>query len=141
MEATALPHPMPRSSPPTQAAPQVLHAPEAPEITLGGNDDETNAVVMGPQVIPAKVDAKFRNREPVYPPLAVLRAEQGAVTLLIHVSPDGLPTGVDIAQSSGFVLLDRAARDAVTRWHFLPAVQDGQPISFDMLFRVVFHLE
>jgi protein TonB len=117
------------------------HAPETPEITLSGNDAETNAIVLGPQVIPARVDAKFRNREPVYPPLAALRAEQGAVTLLIHVSPDGLPTGVDIAQSSGFVLLDHAARDAVARWHFLPAVQDGQPIPFDMLFRVVFHLE
>ena len=40
-------------------------------------------------VIPASVDAKFRNREPVYPPEAVRRAEQGAVILLIHVSPAG----------------------------------------------------
>jgi protein TonB len=141
MAATALPHPMSPSSSLTRAAPQALHTPVAPEINLGGNDAETNAIVTGPQVIPAKVDAKFRNREPVYPPLAVLRAEQGAVTLLIHVSPDGLPAGVDIAQSSGFAMLDHAARDAVARWHFLPAVQDGQPIPFDMLFRVVFHLE
>ena len=44
-------------------------------------------------------------------------------------------------QSSGFVLLDRAARDAVMGWHFLPAVQDGQPIPFDMTFRVVFQLD
>ena len=48
---------------------------------------------------------------------------------------------MDVAQSSGFVLLDRTARDTVMGWHFLPAVQDGQPIPFDMKFRVVFHLD
>ena len=64
--------------------------PEAPKINLGGTDSETNAIVTGPSVIPASVDAKFRNQEPVYPPEAVRRAEQGAVMLLIHVSPEGL---------------------------------------------------
>ena len=61
--------------------------------------------------------------------------------LLIHVSPLGLPVGVDIAESSGFVLLDRAASEAVWGWHFLPAVRDGQPMAFDMELRVVFHLD
>ena len=87
------------------------------------------------------MDAKFHNQEPVYPAEAVRRAEQGAVILLIHVSPEGLPAGVDIVQSSGYALLDRAARDAVMGWHFVPAVQDGQPIPFDMTLRVVFNLD
>jgi outer membrane biosynthesis protein TonB len=39
------------------------------------------------------------------------------------------------------VLLDRAAREAVMDWHFLPAVQDGRAIPFDMKLRVVFQLE
>ena len=117
------------------------HAKAAPPISIAGNDDETNAIVTGSQVIPASIDAKSRNLEPVYPREAVLRAEQGAVMLAIHVSAEGLPSGVDILQSSGFGLLDRAARDAVLRWHFLPAVRDGQPIAFDMALRVVFHLD
>jgi protein TonB len=118
------------------------HVQEAPQINLGGNGSETDAIVMaGPQVIPAKVDAKYHNREPIYPYDAVRHAEQGAVILLIHVSPAGLTAGVDIAQSSGFVSLDRAARDAVWDWHFLPAVENGQPIAFDMRLRVVFHLD
>jgi protein TonB len=120
----------------------VQRAPEAPQIDLAGNDSETNAIVIaGPNVIPASIDAKSRNREPVYPLEAARRAEQGAVILLIHVSPDGLPAGVDVAQSSGYVLLDRAARDAVWGWHFLPAVRDGRPIPFDMQIRVVFQLD
>ena len=67
-------------------------AQEAPQIKLGGNSDTNAIVIAGPDVIPASVDAKFRNREPVYPPEAVRRAEQGAVILLIHVSPEGLPS-------------------------------------------------
>jgi protein TonB len=127
--------PQPRASPPP-----VQHALQAPEINLGGTDSETNAIVSGDRVVPASVDAAYHNKEPVYPPEAVRRAEQGAVLLVIHVSPDGLADGVDVLQGSGYVLLDQAARDAVERWRFLPAVKDGQPMPFDMKLRVVFHL-
>jgi periplasmic protein TonB len=149
-EELPLPPPPPTPSPdavrprvPKQppAAQPVQQAMRAPEINLGGNDMETNAIVSGPHVIPASVDAKFHNKEPVYPPEAVRRAEQGAVLLLIHVSPEGLASGVDVLKSSGYVSLDRAARDAVAAWHFLPAVNNGDPIPFDMPLRVTFQLD
>jgi periplasmic protein TonB len=126
---------------PPVAAPPVQQAMQAPEINLPGNDSETNAFVIGDHVIPASIDAKSRNKEPVYPPEAVRRAEQGAVILLIHVSSEGLASAVDVLESSGHASLDRAARDAVKAWHFLPAVKDGQPIPFDMPMRVTFQLE
>jgi periplasmic protein TonB len=134
-------HAAPRE--PAAAAPATAPAPrseEAPEIHITGNDDETNAVVLGPRVIPASVDAKVRNREPAYPPEAVRSAQQGAVTLLIHVTPDGLASGVDVVGSSGFALLDRSARDTVASWHFRPAMENGKAVAFDMPFRVVFRL-
>jgi len=129
----AVPQPSPPPTPPIQRAAAAL------TINLGGNSD-ANAIVTGPGVVPAAPDAKSRNRPPIYPPEAMRRAEQGSVVLLIHVSPEGLPSAVDVAQSSGYVLLDHAARDAVAQWRFLPAVEDGRPIAFDMLFRVVFNL-
>jgi iron complex transport system ATP-binding protein len=135
------PPPAPPPSAPQPVSPPVQQAQEAPEINIGGNDSETNAIASGPHVMPASVDARAHNQEPVYPLEAVRHAQQGAVILLIHVSPVGLPLGVDVVRSSGFVLLDRAAREAVTNWHFLPAVKDGQPIPFDMALRVVFHLD
>ena len=127
-EALPLPTPPipPSASPVVPPEPPVEHAQEAPEINLGGNNSETNAIVTGPNVIPASVDAKYHNQEPDYPSEAVRRAEQGAVTLLIHVSAEGLAREVDIEQSSGFMSLDNAARGAVMGWHFLPAVQ-GRP--------------
>ncbi len=58
--------------------------------------------------------------------------QQGTVVVTVHVSPAGTPVGVDLVRSSGYVLLDSAARDAVMRWRFLPAVKDGQPVPSDM---------
>ena len=131
-------------SPPPSAAQSAEPAEQAThtlEINLGGTDSETNAIVAGDNIIPAGVDAQYRNREPVYPVDSVRRAEQGAVVLLVHIAPNGLPRGVDVAQSSGYARLDAAARDAVATWHFVPAVKDGAPIPFDMEFRVVFQLD
>jgi periplasmic protein TonB len=140
------PPPPPAAAPPNVprppiAAPPVPHAQEAPQISLGGTDSDTNAIATGPNLIPASVDTKFHNKDPVYPVEASIRGERGAVTLLIHVSPEGLASDVDIAQSSGYTALDRAARDAVLKWHFLPAVKDGKPIEFEMPLRVVFRLD
>ena len=130
----------PSVPPPPAVAPPLPHAQEAPEINLGGTDSDTNAIAIGPDLIPASVDSKYRNKDPIYPREAALRAEHGAVTLLIHVSPEGLASGVDIAESSGFPTLDKAAHDAVANWHFLPAIKNGKPIPFDMPLRVVFSL-
>jgi protein TonB len=138
----------PPPSPPEQVAKHATPAPAppsppisaAPVFNLSGTDAESNTLVTGDDVIPASPDKASRNRQPVYPVEAARRGEHGTVILLIHVSPEGLASGVDIAQSSGFPLLDRAARDAVLKWRFVPAVKDGQPIPFDMPFRVVFEL-
>lgn len=135
--------PPPLPEPPAQAAPpQPRPAAPAPplEQNLGGGDGLTNALASGPAVVPARTDARFRNREPVYPPSAARRGERGTVMLSIHVGPDGEVAGIDVAESSGFILLDRAAREAVETWHFLPAVRDGRTLASDMKLRVVFQL-
>ena len=139
---TPSPEPVQPSAPtPPAPAPPVQEAMQAPEIKLPGNDSETNAIAMGDHVIPASIDAKFRNREPVYPPEAARRGEHGAVILLIHVSPEGLASSVDVLESSGHASLDRAAHDAVAALALPSGREDGQPIPFDMPIRVTFQLE
>lgn len=129
---------------PPAAASAVPPSPKAdasPRINLGGTDSLSNADVTGGGVVPAGLDTKVHNQEPIYPDGAVLRGQQGAVVLAVAVSPEGLASGVDVFRSSGFALLDHAARDAVATWHFMPAVRDGQPIPSSMLVRVVFTLD
>jgi periplasmic protein TonB len=158
--AEANPQPAPQPVPATQQAPAPQPAPatppqppaprqarvqpappqsqEAPVFDLSGTDSESNAIVMGGRVIPAMKDDRFRNRPPAYPVEAQMRGEHGEVTLLIHVSEDGVTSGVDVLESSGFDVLDQAAVTAVRKWHFRPAIKEGRPVPFDMPFRFVY---
>jgi protein TonB len=53
------------------------------------------------------------------------------------VGPDGTPTEVQVAQSTGSEELDRIALDTAKQWRFKPATRDGQPIES----RVRLHIE
>jgi protein TonB len=131
-EAKAAPEPAP-PAPPTPPVTQT-----APTITLSGTDSPSDARAWGDRIIPAAPDAVFHNRPPEFPDEAAMNGEHGTVILVIHITPAGTASGVDVTRSSGFVLLDRAAREAVLRWRFLPAVKDGQPVASDMTMGFVF---
>ncbi|MGA3403263.1 MAG: TonB family protein [Acetobacteraceae bacterium] len=133
--------PPPAAAPPPPAPPAPRAADNKLTFDFAAAESDTNALVTGDLMVPASPDVKFHNRKPSYPNEAVFRGEQGAVVLLIHVSPEGLVSGVDVVQSSGFAALDRAARDAVLTWHFLPSVKDGQPVPDEVPLRFVFALD
>ncbi len=125
----------------TQAAPPPpppAAEPVPPTISLSGTDSPSDARALGPNIIPAALDAVFHNRPPEYPVASARAGERGAVVLVIHVAPSGQAVGADVVRSSGFALLDRAAREAVLHWKFLPAVKDGQNVSADMTMQFVF---
>lgn len=66
---------------------------------------------------------------PTYPASALRKGESGVVLLNVSVDPQGRPTRVRVAQRSGSRALDRAAIEAVQRWHFQPAMAAGQPVA------------
>jgi protein TonB len=120
------------------ADPAPPHSQEGPVFDLEGTDSESNAIVLGGRVLPAMKDDKFRNRPPAYPVEAEIRGEHGSVLILIHISENGVATGADVTESSGYDVLDQAAILAVRKWHFHPALRQGHPIPFDMPFRITF---
>jgi periplasmic protein TonB len=137
------PDPVAKPSPPVPdataaAQPTPPAAQTGLTVSLSGTDSPSDARAFGDRVIPAAPDAIFHNRPPEYPAESALNGEQGTVVLMIHVSPEGSTAGVDVLRSSGYALLDRAARDAVLRWRFLPAVKDGQAVASDMRMGFVF---
>lgn len=71
----------------------------------------------------------LNNPAPTYPPAAQLRRLQGRVVLKVHVLASGQPESVDVAQSSGFDILDAAAVKAVAAWVFDPAKRGAKPID------------
>ncbi|WP_428532513.1 energy transducer TonB [Rhodopila sp.] len=126
----------PARTKPAEAAPAQPR--QAPVFDLAGTESESNAVALGSNIVPASPDNRFRNRPPIYPPEAEISGEHGAVLVVIHVSESGIASGVDVAQSSGVEVLDRAAVDAVRKWRFRPALRQGRAVPFDMPFRFVF---
>lgn len=53
------------------------------------------------------------------------------------VSPEGVPSDIKVAQSTGNDELDRLALDTARQWRFKPATRDGQPIES----RIRLHIE
>lgn len=80
------------------------------------------------------------NRPPAYPWLARVAGWEGTVVLRVTIEGDGRPSAVMVATSSGYALLDAAAKDAIARWTFLPAMRGGRPIGSTVSVPVRFRL-
>lgn len=80
------------------------------------------------------------NRPPAYPWLARVAGWEGTVVLRVTIEGDGRPSAVMVATSSGYAMLDAAAKDAIARWTFLPATRGGRPIGSTVSVPVRFRL-
>jgi protein TonB len=83
----------------------------------------------------------FQNQPPKYPQLAKQMHQEGLVTLMVEVDQKGMPVKVEVKQSSGYQLLDRAALEAVRRWRFQPERIGDIPIESKVTVPIRFRLE
>jgi periplasmic protein TonB len=81
------------------------------------------------------------NPRPDYPRLARERGYQGRVVIRVTVLPDGRVGQAELAQGTGYALLDQSAMRAVSRWRFAPAQRAGKPTAATIAVPVVFRLE
>lgn len=77
---------------------------------------------------------------PVYPVAARKRREQGLVILKVLVDVHGTAAAVEVHTSSGFPLLDTAARDAAHRTRFHPYRENGIARAVFVLLPIEFGL-
>ncbi|HMM73286.1 MAG TPA: energy transducer TonB, partial [Rhodocyclaceae bacterium] len=81
------------------------------------------------------------NPKPPYPLLSRRLGEAGTVRLNILVNPDGSVDRLELAQSSGYPRLDRAALETVqSSWKFEPARQGGRPVAAWVIVPIQFTL-
>ncbi|NJD26242.1 MAG: energy transducer TonB [Betaproteobacteria bacterium] len=91
---------------------------------------------------PARYDAAYLNNpSPGYPAASRRLGEEGRVLLRVRVGADGRPLSVDLEKGSNFSRLDEAARDAVTRWRFVPARRGDEAVEGSVLVPLVFRLD
>lgn len=119
-------------------APTAMTVPPQPAAT-----PRTEAATSpAPVVVGARFDADYlQNPKPAYPPMSRRLNEEGKVLLRVHVAADGSAREVEIKQSSGFGRLDAAARDAVSRWRFVPARRGNDAVDSWVAVPIVFSLE
>lgn len=81
------------------------------------------------------------NAPPAYPTEARQRGFEG--TVLLHLSIDrlGRVVRVEVAETSGYAILDYAAIEAVRHWAGRPAFQNGRAIAADWNLPVRFRLD
>ncbi len=84
--------------------------------------------------------AYLNNPSPVYPLRAKNKNIEGKVLIKVLVSDDGNAKIVTIANSSGHIILDDAAIDAVKNWKFIPARKNGQNIQANVIVPVEFKI-
>lgn len=140
--APVRPRPEPRMIVAEMEAPAAIEAavPETAPAEETPPAPEPEPAAPPPITPPNFVAAYLDNPPPAYPASSRRLTETGTVTLRVRVSAEGRADAVEIAQSSGFARLDRAAIDAVRRWKFVPAKQGDQavpavvlvPINFDL---------
>lgn len=95
----------------------------------------------GPEtVIPAR--PKYRdNPVPSYPRIARKRGHEGRTLLRVEVLETGRVGGIEIAASSGFDVLDRAALESVKKWDFVPGAKNGKKIRQWVVVPIAFSLK
>jgi protein TonB len=80
------------------------------------------------------------NPEPPYPLAARRRRQEGVVLLSVKVSAQGRALRVELKQSSGVIVLDKAAIQAVRGWEFSPAQVGSAPVDSEIEVPVRFKL-
>ena len=79
--------------------------------------------------------------KPEYPERAIREGWEGTVLLEVLIDSHGRPERVSINRSSGFAVLDQAAREAVKNWRFRPASLGNRQITSRERVPIVFRLD
>ncbi len=110
------------------------------ELKTTGKESD-NAKAVNSAITEPIFNASYLNNQiPQYPQSAKDSGVQGKVLLLVEVSTDGFAKMVEVSKSSGYSTLDNSAKNAVSKWKFLPAMQNGKPVVASVIVPIEFKL-
>lgn len=146
--------PPPPPPPPDLAKPPPPYVPP-PDIVIQSEAPATNAITVQHTVqtvapppkpsisAPALIMGQGANcASSYYPPVAQRLEQEGTTTVAVHITAEGGIQSVEVTNSSGHDSLDQAAIKCITeKWHFRPAIQDGQPVPFTRQYAVKWQLQ
>jgi TonB family protein len=140
--------------PKPDAAPVVVVTPEAPNISFSvptiGNLLVPNAVATAPPLNPMRPVTPIRNLpanlsntgaggerpQPKYPTIALEQGMEGNVTVLMTADDSGAITSIEVKNSSGHPMLDRATLDFIKRHWILPTVTGQRSFETTIIYKI-----
>lgn len=84
--------------------------------------------------------SKPENCRDDYPFFARILGEEGTTELAFTVAADGTLSAIKVTKTSGSGRLDDAAVECVGKWHYRPALRDGQLVDAPVTAKVVWSL-
>jgi len=129
-KAAPLPHAVPVQVTPPVVVPTDEGRIAAPPVTTPSLPPTSHTVpVATPTTMAAEVTLAYRSAPLSFPTQALRQHMHGTVLLRVLVDENGKPMEVQVEQSSGYVLLDRSAREQVlANWRFQPAEIQGHAV-------------
>lgn len=82
-------------------------------------------VFKGAQINPHYVGAL----QPVYPPGMIREEREGVVTVRVLVGTDGRVKALEAVRADAPAFLEATRKQAISKWRFLPATRDGEPVE------------
>lgn len=147
-DAARAPLPLPEAPAPGERAsePRRNGAGHQPSVNQVNNDRRQTAALnrragaATSTTQPIFADPSLGNPPPRYPAVARRRGYEGRVVLRVVVDANGAVEAIEVAESSGHRILDRAALRTVRAWRFVPARRDGAPVAASVAVPVRFTL-
>ncbi|MEQ1547162.1 MAG: TonB family protein [Chakrabartia sp.] len=102
--------------------------PTGPVEPLGGGTEEFI------RHVPVRVGPLVDNRyvgalQPTYPPSLQRQEVEGAVTVRVLIGKDGHVKAIEALRSSHDEFFEATRRQALSKWRFKPATEDGVPVE------------
>ncbi len=121
------------------SAPGGTGSPFGPRLASRGPAPSENTA-GGETSLPGFGAAYLNNPKPAYPAFAKKMGMEGKVMLKVFVSREGRVLQIEVGQSSGYDVLDKAALDAVKIWRFVPARRGDAAIDEWVQVPIAFRL-
>jgi protein TonB len=97
--------------------------------------------VHQPVFVQAQVDPRYRDSlQPPYPPAEQRMDREGSVRVRITIGPDGRVTAIERLSATSDAFWQATRRQAMSRWRFRPATEDGRAVAGTMTLTVTFRL-
>jgi TonB family protein len=101
----------------------------------GSSGSPGSASAFGSGVNPTQLIREAIERAKVYPELARKRRQEGVVVTEFSINAHGLPENIRVTKSSGFSLLDSAARDTILKAAPFPVVEGRIEIPINFILK------